>query len=155
MEMARECQKKEKVSRTYNINIVNHRNSCLMMLLLLSGDIELNPGPIKFPCGICQNAVRDGMRAVCCDECDVWYHVKCYSISPAVYKSFVSNLDTSISVIHSPTASCTPKATKSQRHFKNNSFKTIVLNAQSIKCEEHNNELKCIISEQKTDIIAE
>ena len=81
------AKRKKKISRTYNINIVNHRTSCQMMLLLLSGDIELNPGPIKFPCGICQNAVRDGMRAVCCDECDVWYHVKCYSISNAVYKT--------------------------------------------------------------------
>ena len=29
-----------------------------------------------------------------------------------------------------------------------------MLNAQSIKCEDHNNELQCIISEQKPDIIA-
>ena len=33
-------------------------------------------------------------------------------------------------------------------------MKTIVLNAQRIKCEDHNNELQCIISEQKPDIIA-
>ena len=56
--------------------------------------------------------------------------------------------------MHSPTASSTPKATRSKRVFKNNSLKTIVLNAQSIKCEDHNNELQCIISEQKPDIIA-
>ena len=68
------------------------------MFLLLSGDIDLNPGPIKFPCGICQKAVRDGMRAVCCDECDVWYHVKCYSISTAVYKTLKTVLKAGFAV---------------------------------------------------------
>ena len=66
----------------------------------------------------------------------------------------VPSLDTSISVINSPTASSTPKATRSKRQCKNISLKAIVLNAQSIKCEDHNNELQCIISEQKPDIIA-
>ena len=62
---------KRKIKSVVSINIVISRNSCLMMFLLLSGDIELNPGPIKFPCGICQKSVRDDMRAVCCGECDV------------------------------------------------------------------------------------
>ena len=66
----------------------------------------------------------------------------------------VPSLDTSISVINSPTSSSTPKATSSKRQCKNISLKAIVLNAQSIKCEDHNNELQCIISEQKPDIIA-
>ena len=48
----------------------------------------------------------------------------------------------------------TPKATRSKHPFKINSLKTIVLNAQSIKCVDHNNELQCIISEHKKDILA-
>ena len=30
----------------------------LFMLLLLCGDIESNPGPVQFPCGVCEKDVR-------------------------------------------------------------------------------------------------
>ncbi len=58
----------------------------LAMLLMLCGDVELNPGPVKFPCGVCNKAVRNGVRAVCCDMCDKWFHIKCTSMSNVVYK---------------------------------------------------------------------
>lgn len=56
----------------------------LAMLLMLCGDVELNPGPVKFPCGVCNKAVRNGVRAVCCDMCDKWFHIKCTSMSNAL-----------------------------------------------------------------------
>ena len=40
-------------------------------LLMLSGDIELNPGPVKFPCTICKNPVKKNQRGLCCDVCNL------------------------------------------------------------------------------------
>ena len=42
--------------------------------------------PVLFPCGICNKPVANNHRAVQCDICDLWIHIKCNSISPAVYK---------------------------------------------------------------------
>ncbi|KAL3837509.1 hypothetical protein ACJMK2_022861 [Sinanodonta woodiana] len=39
-------------------------------LILLSGDMKVNPGPPKFPCAICQKAVAKNHNALQCDECD-------------------------------------------------------------------------------------
>ena len=49
------------------------------ILLLLSGDIALNPGPrrAQYPCKLCNYAVNKGQRAICCDTCDGWVHFKC------------------------------------------------------------------------------
>ncbi|KAL3841803.1 hypothetical protein ACJMK2_019904 [Sinanodonta woodiana] len=57
-------------------------------LFLLSGDIEVNPGPPKFPCDICQKAVTKNHNALQCDECGAWVHAKCDSISNEEYKRF-------------------------------------------------------------------
>ena len=48
------------------------------LLLLLSGDIEVHPGPsATFPCSVCHQKVADSERALCCDACDQWVHVTC------------------------------------------------------------------------------
>jgi hypothetical protein len=53
----------------------------LLILLLLGGDKELNPGPKSiYPCGICERNVNDSQRAFCCDGCDIWYHKTCISM---------------------------------------------------------------------------
>ena len=51
----------------------------LTMILLLAGDISMNPGPRKlaYPCGICKYAVSQRQRAIQCDKCDFWIHLKC------------------------------------------------------------------------------
>ena len=58
-----------------------------MLALLLCGDIELNPGPSgdKYPCGYCGLNVTWSRPAVACDECSVWYHKSCYSMSDSKY----------------------------------------------------------------------
>ena len=60
----------------------------LFLLLALSGDVEVNPGPTKhtkFPCGVCNTACKWGQRAIACDNCGVWYHTTCACLSKHHY----------------------------------------------------------------------
>ena len=56
------------------------------LLLALSHDIEVNPGPRppKFPCGSCGKAVRNGQNAIHCESCDQWYHIECEGLGAEV-----------------------------------------------------------------------
>ena len=58
--------------------------------ILLIFDIERNPGPIKFPCGECQKAVRSNQRGIACDDCETWYHAKCIRMSDTLYYTHIS-----------------------------------------------------------------
>ena len=58
----------------------------IILLLLLSGDVETNPGPVRFPCGICERAVKVNQRGIQCDGCDVWLHTKCIGMSSKIYQ---------------------------------------------------------------------
>ena len=49
------------------------------LLLLLSGDIALNPGP-NYPCSSCNKSVRVG---VFCKKCNMWIHRDCEGLSKA------------------------------------------------------------------------
>ena len=66
----------------------------LVLLLLLSGQIELNPGPTDtsiYPCGICEKPVNWGERGICCDKCDIWHHASCLNMGDPVYLAFLNN----------------------------------------------------------------
>lgn len=43
-------------------------------LIVLSGDVEVNPGPCKYPCTMCSRPVRNNQEGVQCDGCDLWTH---------------------------------------------------------------------------------
>ena len=60
-----------------------------MLLLQESYDPEPNPGPRppKFPCGICNNAVKWTTPGVQCDSCKLWYHKNCMGMCDQVYIS--------------------------------------------------------------------
>ena len=58
-----------------------------LLLVTLSSEIELNPGP-SFPCGSCGIEVLDDDDAVSCDNCDYWYHIQCQNISTGTYETF-------------------------------------------------------------------
>ena len=47
--------------------------------------------PIQFPCGICEGAVAKTHRAVFCDVCTRWIHIKCNNISSTQYNSLVED----------------------------------------------------------------
>ena len=49
-------------------------------MILMSGDIAINPGPIKCPCGQCGKSVRSNQRVIQCEECLYWQHIKCIDL---------------------------------------------------------------------------
>ena len=84
-------------SRTTNLNfycktVATYSYLLLMLnLLLLCGDIEVNPGPVKYPCGLCDRPVANNHRGLECDGCVRWYHIKCGGVSGKLYKDFTNN----------------------------------------------------------------
>jgi len=66
----------------------------IQILLILSGSIEVNPGPrrtnVKFPCGECNKAVRT-VNAIACDRCNKWYHLNCLSMNTHVFNAYAND----------------------------------------------------------------
>ena len=59
----------------YSAPISYYRNHCCNFQLLLSGDVELNPGPT--PCTSCNKTVRVNSKRVECISCKEQQHLKC------------------------------------------------------------------------------
>ena len=60
------------------------RHCLAILLILLAGDIQTNPGPgnrSTFPCGTCDIPVTWSQEGVCCNNCSVWYHKSCEDLS--------------------------------------------------------------------------
>ena len=77
-----------------------HRNSCrrrawptCYWLILLAGDVESNPGPTKYPCTLCNKAVRSNQRAIACSRCENWTHANCCGVSAAEYRKLGEQAD--------------------------------------------------------------
>ena len=68
----------------------------IQFLLLLSGRLEVNPGPYtpKYPCMICSKAVKWGQHALGCDSCDKWVHTKCISMTTPEYLTLANSSST-------------------------------------------------------------
>ena len=60
----------------------------LLCLLIVSGDIEVNPGPIKYPCSVCEKSVKSNQQALSCDSCDRWTHCKCSGVTTVRYYDY-------------------------------------------------------------------
>ena len=78
----------------YSVTITNNSNktkltlSYLCILLIVNAhDTEVNPGPYKpkYPCQVCNKAVKWGQRGIRCDTCFGWYHVDCMVMSTQSY----------------------------------------------------------------------
>ena len=41
---------------------------------------------VKFPCKICCKPVANSHHAIQCDNCNIWFHVKCNRINTQTYK---------------------------------------------------------------------
>ena len=66
----------------------------IALLLTISGDIEINPGPVRFPCGRCNKAVQSSHRGICCDQCNRWFHVRCCDITNDDYQLLTNSSET-------------------------------------------------------------
>lgn len=55
-----------------------------IVILLASGDLELNPGPTKYPCGECTKPVKSNQKGIACDACIKWFHIKCLPSSSRI-----------------------------------------------------------------------
>ena len=68
----------------------------LSLLLLLSGQVETNPGPPtngteqEYPCAVCGDSVHDNDPAILCDMCNYWYHISCVGISARSYDQLLA-----------------------------------------------------------------
>ena len=61
----------------------------LVVILLLCGGVERNPGPkMHYPCSICCLSVRWNQKALLCDLCNLWCHCKCSGITNKVYSYY-------------------------------------------------------------------
>ena len=62
---------RHKYYQNKHITNVNYPTTICIRLLLLSGDVSLNPGPVQFPCGTCEkvseetNGQSSAMIATC------------------------------------------------------------------------------------------
>ena len=66
----------------------NNYNGLLLLLILLSNDIETNPGPCNkiYQCGLCDAPVNWSDEGVCCDNCSLWHHASCMGLGASDYK---------------------------------------------------------------------
>lgn len=70
----------------------------LILILLLSGDLEINPGPkIKYPCGVCAKSVRNNQDSIQCDQCDDWTHRTCLKMSKETFQKYVEDEESKFS----------------------------------------------------------
>ena len=56
-----------------------------LILMLISGDIHPNPGPID-PCSVCSCRVTWGNTLVRCTNCSLWVHLSCSGLSPTDFR---------------------------------------------------------------------
>ena len=51
----------------------------LFILIILAGDIEMNPGP-RFQCGLCKKYCKASDRLLDCEECEKRFHASCSNL---------------------------------------------------------------------------
>ena len=77
---------KDKAER-FLVSIIIHRfGMAFFYVILLCGDVALNPGPMKWPCTVCGKCVKSNDRALLCDLCDNWSHTRCVGVSEVRYQ---------------------------------------------------------------------
>ena len=56
------------------------------ILLLIAGDVQINPGPAKHPCASCSKPVKSNQCGIFCEVCYQWYHTKCVNMCISEYQ---------------------------------------------------------------------
>ena len=62
----------------------------ILLLLLMSGNVHLNPGPI-FPCSVCAGNVTWRGKSVQCCTCSKWVHLRCSQLSLSNFRALGSS----------------------------------------------------------------
>ena len=62
----------------------------ILILLLMSGNVHLNPGPI-FPCSVCAGNVTWRGKSVQCCTCSKWVHLRCSQFSLSKFRALGSS----------------------------------------------------------------
>ena len=62
----------------------------LILLLLMSGNVHPNPGPI-FPCSVCAGNVTWRSKSVLCCTCSKWVHLWCSQLSLSKFRTLGSS----------------------------------------------------------------
>ena len=67
----------------------------LTSLLIITGDISSNPGPVQYPCAVCSRAVAKNHRALLCDGCGILCHIGpgCGKVKPTDEYETLKELD--------------------------------------------------------------
>ena len=63
----------------------------LEILLLLAGDVAMNPGPFRFPCCVCAHPVRSDQRGIECDNCRQWCRTSCGDVDNYQYQEMMES----------------------------------------------------------------
>ena len=62
----------------------------ILLLLLMSGNVHPNPGPI-FPCSVCAGNVTWRGKSVQCCACSKWVHLRCSQLSLSKFRALGSS----------------------------------------------------------------
>ena len=81
---------KLKTRRIYQVHLqrlyrVHRPAAVIVTLLLASGDIESNPGPVQYPCTVCEKPVKRNQCGIMCDGCSQWTHARCDGVKETEY----------------------------------------------------------------------
>ena len=76
-----------KIDRLSSFSYLFHARLCLLIfLLLMSGNVHPNPGPI-FPCSVCAGNVPWRGKSVQCCTCSKWVHLRCSLLSLSKFRT--------------------------------------------------------------------
>ena len=64
----------------------------LLILIILAGDIEMNPGP-RFQCRTCKKYCKAAKKAVKCEDCEKRFHASCVNLGPVELQKIESGND--------------------------------------------------------------
>ena len=64
----------------------------LLILIILAGDIEMNPGP-RFQCRTCKKYCKAAEKAVECEDCEKRVHASCVNLGPVELQKIESGND--------------------------------------------------------------
>ena len=67
-----------------------HFRLLILLLLLMSGNVDPNPGPI-FPCSMCAGNVTWRGKSVQCCACSKWVHLRCSQLSLSQFRALGSS----------------------------------------------------------------